>query len=154
MRYTGYRIPDGCKTLEEKADAILDQIIEEAQIPYSEERVQQEVEMEYAGFLQQMRYRAMGGDLSMEEIDIDEWKSDIRKEIIREYQVTPILVHVIAEEHLEVSYEELEAEAKRIADQDQTNLDMVKRFMGEDYALLRKDVLYKKAKEHLVNLNM
>ena len=36
--------------------------------------------------------------------------------------------------------------ALRVAGDDLTTLEMVQRFMGEDYALLKKDALYKKAK--------
>ena len=36
--------------------------------------------------------------------------------------------------------------ATKRAEEEQTTLEMVQRFMGEDYALLKKDALYEKAK--------
>ena len=57
-----------------------------------------------------------------------------------------ILNAVIDREKLTVSFQELEEMAIKLAEQEQTTLEMVQRFMGEDYALLKKDALYKKAK--------
>ena len=110
--------------------------------------------MELAGLMQNMRYQAMGGDHHLEEMDLDKWKEDIRKEIIRDHQVETILRTVIEQEELTVSHEELEEAAIRLAKDEQTTLEMVRRFMGEDYVLLRKETLYDKAKRLIVDTSL
>lgn len=153
IRYKGRRIPEGCSDRERAAEMLLDQIITEAEIACPEEKVEQELRTEWAGFCQTMRYRAMGGDHQMEEIDPDEWRESIRKEIIRDYQTESVLKFVIEEENLSVSCEELEAAARELAEKEHTTLEMVRRFMGEDYSLMKKEVLYKKAKNFLVDIS-
>ena len=133
---------------------LLDQIILGSDIPFSEEEVEQEIRMELAGLMQNMRYQAMGGDHHLEEMDLDKWKEDIRKEIIRDHQVETILRTVIEQEELTVSHEELEEAAIRLAKEEQTTLEMVRRFMGEDYVLLRKETLYDKAKRLVVDTSL
>ncbi len=55
--YKGRHIPKGCPDKEKAARLLLDQIIAESKISYSEEEVEEELMMEWAGFLQKMRYR-------------------------------------------------------------------------------------------------
>lgn len=150
IRYKGLRVPEGCSGWDAAEEWLFDQIIRQSDIFISEEEVEQEINMELAGFLQTMRYRAMAGDHELEEVDLDEWKEDIRKEIIRDHQVEVILRVVIEQEKLTVSFEELEEAAVQLAKKEQTTLEMVRRFMGEDYALLKKDTLYRKAKDFLI----
>lgn len=88
----------------------------------------------------------MGGDHQLEEVDLEEWQREIRREIIRDQKVEWILNAVIDREKLTVSFQELEEMAIKLAEEEQTTLEMVQRFMGEDYALLKKDALYEKAK--------
>lgn len=145
IKYEGRAIPKEC-TDEEAADLLLDQIISETEIPVSEARVEQELNYELAGFLQKRRYLAMGGDHQLEEVDLEEWQREIRREIIRDQKVEWILNAVIDREKLTVSFQELEEMAIKLSEEEQTTLEMVQRFMGEDYALLKKDALYEKAK--------
>lgn len=153
IRYKGRCIPGECSDRERAADMLLDQIITEAEISCPEEKVEQELMMEWAGFCQAMRYRAMGGDHQMEEINPDEWRESVRNEIIRDYQTEIILKFIIEKENLSVSREELEAAARELAKKEHTTLEMVRRFMGEDYSLMKKEVLYKKAKNFLVDIS-
>ncbi len=153
IQYKGRRIPEECSGRENAAEILLDQIISEADIACPEEKVEQELRMEWAGFCQTMRYRAMGGDHQMEKIDPDEWRESIRNEIIRDYQTEIILKFIIEEENLSVSREELEAAARELAEKEHTTLEMVRRFMGEDFSLMKKEVLYKKAKNFLVDIS-
>ena len=73
----------------------------------------------------------------------------LRKEIIRDHQVEEILRLIIREEQLQVSEAELRQAAEELAEKEHTTLEMVRRFMGDDYALLKKDVLNQKAKAFL-----
>ncbi|MDO4340041.1 MAG: hypothetical protein Q4C91_18445 [Eubacteriales bacterium] len=153
IKYKGRHIPENCHDEESAVELLLDQIIAESEIICPEEKVEQELRLEWAGFCQDMRYRAMGGDHQMEEIDPEKWCETVRKEIIRDYQTEVILNTVIKEEQLSVSHEELETAAAELAGKEHTTLEMVRRFMGEDYALMKKEVLYKKTKKFLYNIN-
>ena len=55
----------------------------------------------------------------------------------------------VREEQIQVSEAELRQAAEALAEEEHTTLEMVRRFMGEDYALLKKDVLNKKARAFL-----
>lgn len=150
IKYKGLSLPGECPQGKNLEELLLDAIILQSDIPVSEEKVEQELQMELAGFLQTMRYRAMGGDHQMEEIDLDEWKKNIRDEIIRDRKVDFILRTVIEKEQISATMEELEQAALKLAQKEQTTLEMVRRFMGDDYALLKKDVLYEKARNFIV----
>ena len=152
IKYKGLTVHGDRSDREAAVQQLLDQIILGSDI--SEEEVEQEIRMELAGLMQNMRYQAMGGDHHLEEMDLDKWKEDIRKEIIRDHQVETILRTVIEQEELTVSHEELEEAAIRLAKEEQTTLEMVRRFMGEDYVLLRKETLYDKAKRLVVDTSL
>lgn len=154
IKYKGLPLPDACPDVDIIAEKLLDRIILESDIPYSQEKVEEELRAEVGGFLQNMRYRAMAGDHQLEEIDLDEWKESIRKDIIRDCRIEKILCTVIEQEHLSVSDEELKEAAVMLAEKEQTSLEMVRWFMGEDYGMLRKDVLYKKAKDFIVSASV
>ncbi len=154
IKYKGLTVHGDRSDREAAVQQLLDQIILGSDIPFSEEEVEQEIRMELAGLMQNMRYQAMGGDHHLEEMDLDKWKEDIRKEIIRDHQVETILRTVIEQEELTVSHEELEEAAIRLAKEEQTTLEMVRRFMGEDYVLLRKETLYDKAKRLIVDTSL
>lgn len=154
IKYKGLTVHGDRPDREAAVQQLLDQIILGSDIPFSEEEVEQEIRMELAGLMQNMRYQAMGGDHHLEEMDLDKWKEDIRKEIIRDHQVETILRTVIEQEELTVSHEELEEAAIRLAKEEQTTLEMVRRFMGEDYVLLRKETLYDKAKRLIVDTSL
>ncbi len=153
IKYTGLSVPGDCSDRERAAEMILDQIILKSDIQIPEEEVERELCAELAGFMQAMRYRAMGGDHQLEEVDLDEWKKEIRREIIRDRQVEVILRTVIEQEKISVSSGELEEAARKLAGKEKTTLEMVRRFMGEDYSLLKKDTLFHKAKDFLVAVN-
>ena len=154
IKYKGLTVHGDHSDREAAVQQLLDQIILGSDIPFPEEEVEQEIRMELAGLMQNMRYQAMGGDHHLEEMDLDKWKEDIRKEIIRDHQVETILRTVIEQEELTVSHEELEEAAIRLAKEEQTTLEMVRRFMGEDYVLLRKETLYDKAKRLIVDTSL
>ena len=154
IKHKGLTVHGDRSDREAAVQQLLDQIILGSDIPFSEEEVEQEIRMELAGLMQNMRYQAMGGDHHLEEMDLDKWKEDIRKEIIRDHQVETILRTVIEQEELTVFHEELEEAAIRLAKEEQTTLEMVRRFMGEDYVLLRKETLYDKAKRLIVDTSL
>ena len=140
IQYKGLTLKKPYSSADEKAELLLDQIIQESRVGFSEEKVENELKMEMAGLMQTMRYRAMGGDHQLEETSLEEWMEKLRKEIIR---------LIIREEQLQVSEAELRQAAEELAEKEHTTLEMVRRFMGDDYALLKKDVLNQKAKAFL-----
>ena len=149
IQYKGLTLKKPYSSADEKAELLLDQIIRESRVGFSEEKVENELKMEMAGLMQTMRYRAMGGDHQLEETSLEEWTERLRREIIRDHQAEEILRLIIREEQIQVSEAELRQAAEALAEEEHTTLEMVRRFMGEDYALLKKDVLNKKARAFL-----
>ena len=82
-------------------------------------------------------------------IDYEKVHKEVSEEVTRDFKVDKILKAVIELEKIEVSFEELEEEAKAIAERDNTTLEFVQRFMGSDYAMLKSDILKKKARKFL-----
>ena len=76
---------------------------------------------------------------------VEELQEKFLGEAVHELQIQILLQTVITKEHLTVSPEELEAEALAIAARQKVPPEMVKRFLGEGYGMLRRDLLEKKA---------
>lgn len=148
--YKGLPRPAGVSAREECVERLLDQILEASSIPVSPEKVEQDLQYELMGFLQAMRYRAMGGDHTLEEIDPEIWKEEMRQTIIRDHKIEVVLSLVIEKEALTVTPDELQEAAEDLAHRENTTLDMVRSFLGEDYSLLRRDVLRDKARAFIL----
>lgn len=151
IQYKGLKLNETYGSAEEKAELLLDLIIRESKVEVSEKKVEEELRAEMAGLMQTMRYRAMGGDHQLEELSLEEWMEKLRKEIVREHQVGEILRQVIQGENIQVSEAELAQAAQELAEKEHTTLEMLQRFLGEDYAMLKRDVLNKKARDFLVS---
>jgi trigger factor len=69
----------------------------------------------------------------------------IRSEVAKQVKTDLVFKQIIEAQHLEVTSEELEQEAKAISERQQVPLETVRGFFGEDMALLRGDLLVRKA---------
>ena len=94
-----------------------------------------------------MQYdRMSGGGLHMfPEMELAEQEAELRKAAVFEAKAPRVLKEIIAQQGITATQDELEAEARTIAKREGSTLEMVKRFFGEDYALLERDVLERKA---------
>ena len=137
---------------EEALNRIFDYIISENKIIIPENEIDAEVERQLLGYLQRAKYQMLFGGRDFEmPADKETLAVDIRQHVIREYKIKRILEYVIDQEQLSVENDELLHEAEALAARQNSTLEMVKRFMGEDFHLLHKDVLLNKAKKFLYN---
>lgn len=94
-----------------------------------------------------MQYdRLSGGGLHLfPQRELDQQADELRALAVFEAKAPRVLKQIIAEQGITVSPEELQAEAEAVAKRQGATIDMVKTFFGEDYGLLERDVLERKA---------
>jgi trigger factor len=86
-----------------------------------------------------------GGFISPLSMVTEDLMNEFRVQAAKQIKAERVLRQVIADERLEVTREELEQEAKALSEQQQVPLETVRDFFGEDMALLRDDLLVRKA---------
>lgn len=94
-----------------------------------------------------MRYDAMSGGPAhpFPERELAEQDAELRAAAAFEAKAPLVLRAIIEGRRLTATRDELEAEAAAIAEREGSTVDMVKRFFGEDLALLERDVVERKA---------
>ena len=158
MIYKGIRaadpLPSGIPQ-EEREQAVLSRIIEailaanEIQIPQAQE--EEAADRKMLEYRHRLQYESMCFGIPYDKMkeDTEKLLKQFRKEARLELQTEQILQTVIAGEGLMVSPEELEAEAAAMAERQNLPLEMVKGFFGEDYGMLRQELLEKRAMKFL-----
>lgn len=136
---------------EELPEGVLLEIAERAGFKITQEEIDQEAALLMRGYLAQMRYHSFSkGNYADQFLDAylhkDELTERFQKQAICELLEEEILREVIFNEQLTVAKEELEAEGQAIAVRQNTTMDEVRRFMGEDLSMLESDLLKRKAR--------
>ena len=128
-------------------DAIIDKIVEANDIEVPQDLVDNETAMMATGLYKEMQYESMasGGGLGFNPDDMVDRMEKRREEAFKMVKTRLVLNGIIAAENLEITKEELEAEAKAISVRQQMPIEMVKDFLGEDLVLLKDDLLVRKA---------
>lgn len=151
--YKGIVVPfAGCSESSEKAgakleEAVLNQLVETYELDVPKAMVDNEVNGMVCQLYQQMRYDALrtGEPNFFIQRDIEAQMDSIRETACREVKIDLILREVIATEQLQITREELEAEAAAMARRQGTTVEQIKGFFGEDLDMLRNDLLIRKA---------
>ena len=141
---------DGAPTGREAAtDALLLKIAADRGIAVPEEQIEAETDMQVIGRFQSMKYAAMGngGMAELMNLDKDALREEAREDVIKELTIDKVLKDIIKAEDIQAAPEELEREAERIVREQNTNMEMVKRFFGDDLSGLAGDVRIKKARD-------
>ena len=128
-------------------DRILDKIIElnEFVIPDS---LKDEIEYVYNGTIQGIKYQNMfGGPSAMAEIDHEGIHASVEEDVTRDYKVDLIVKSIIEQENITTTLEERRIRAEEIAEKDDTTIEMIQKFMGEDFALIEHDILVEKVRD-------
>ena len=148
--YKGVRPDDTSGTKEAVIERIIDKLIETNDIELPSD-IDDEIDYVFKGTVQNMRYQNMfgAGRGANDGIDFEQIREDASDEVIREYKTEQILKSIIEQEKFDCTAKELEEAAKKIAEKQDTTLDLVKKFMGEDYSLLKGDLLKEKARDLL-----
>ena len=94
---------------------------------------------------------AGGGPLSYSPEELEAQMEDLRAEAVRAVKTRLVIQQIIKEQNIQVSPEELEAEAQGIAARKNVPLEMVKGFLGEVFGMLKSDLTERKAVRYICN---
>jgi FKBP-type peptidyl-prolyl cis-trans isomerase (trigger factor) len=131
-------------------DAVLTERAEASDIEVSEEQVEEEVQLWVAALQQRMILDMDAGEyLDRIQNELPGRVAEYRKDVVRDLKIELFLKQLIEKEDFEVTPEELEAEAHAIAERQNTSVEMVKSFLGEDLHSVRHDIQVKKAIEFI-----
>lgn len=111
-------------------------------IDVPQERVEQELQLIRADLMHRMRYeQMMGGPAHLfPDVELAQQEDALLEAAVFEAK-EPLVLRALAQElEMSVTPEELLAEAEAMAQRQSCALDEIKRFFGEDFALLERDV--------------
>jgi len=113
------------------------------------DRVEKEMHLIQQDIIHRMHYEAMAGGKNhlFPMIELEEQKDEILRAAVFEVKSELVLKDLIAKHRFTATREELEMEAAAIAKRQNTTIQMIKKFFGEDLKMLESDVLKSKAKE-------
>ena len=128
-------------------DELWRQFVADYEINVPESAIENELAYITLDMKHRMQYDQMsGGGLHLfPQMELAEQEAELREAAEFEAKVPRVLKEIIAQQGITATRNELEAEAQAIAEREGSTIEMVKRFFGEDYALLERDVLERKA---------
>ncbi len=121
-------------------------------VEVSRERVEEELYLIRADLKHRMVYEQMSGGPvhAFPEAELEEQRDQIFEAALFEAKEPLVLRKLTDELDIEVTPAELLAEGEAIASRDGSTLDELRRFFGEDLALLERDVRECKIKEQVL----
>ncbi|MCI8854009.1 MAG: hypothetical protein HFI32_11020 [Lachnospiraceae bacterium] len=141
------------------------QYIDACQVELSQEQVEQEIsailceiqcrrryEMLERGCLPENPYFFFAEGEAGEEQGRQDQMREIREEAERAVKTRLVIQRVIEEQRIQVTPEELEAEARALAERKQIPFEMVRDFLGADFALLAGDLKERKAAAYICGM--
>lgn len=128
-------------------EAVLDKLADLNEIEVPQSKVDNEVNGKVLELYQKLRYDSLmtGNPHFFIHQEVEEQMEEIRAEAYRQVKTDLLLQGIIAQEQLEVTREELEAEAHAMAQRQQIPVERVFDFFGNDLSLLKGDLLVRKA---------
>ena len=128
-------------------DDLWRQFVADYEIDVPESAIENELAYITLDMKHRMQYDQMsGGGLHLfPQMELAEQEAELREAAEFEAKAPRVLKEIIAQQGITATRDELEAEAQAIAEREGSTIEMVKRFFGEDYALLERDVLERKA---------
>ena len=128
-------------------DELWRQFVADYEIDVPESAIENELAYITLDMKPRMQYAQMsGGGLHLfPQMELAEQEAELREAAEFEAKAPRVLKEIIAQQGITATRNELEAEAQAIAEREGSTIEMVKRFFGEDYALLERDVLERKA---------
>ena len=132
------------------SDSALDKIALAKGIKIAKEELEEEVRFLSMEAAHQRQYAALMHGMDMLDMDAGaEARDAIIAQALQNLRIRHLIDDTIREQAFTVSKEELEAEAEAVAQRQNTTLDMVRGFFGDDFGMLKRDVLEKKALQYL-----
>lgn len=116
-------------------------------VEVSQERVEEELYLIRADMKHRMVYEQMSGGAVhlFPEAELAEQQDALFEAALFEVKEPLVLKRIIAEQAIEASSEELLAEAQAMAAREGSTLELLRRFFGEDFSGLARDVCNRKA---------
>lgn len=147
LHYRGIELERGDLDEDQLKEALLNIAVDQSDIDLPISEVEHEYAVMVQAAKQSVRYEYMAKgipfyqypDSLYEELEV------FRKQAYRSVKTDRLLQGIIREEHLEVSKEELETEGAASAERLDVTEEMARMFYGDDYGLLKRDLLRRKA---------
>ncbi len=131
-----------------KEDAVIEKIIEGAQMEIPDAMVDYQAEQLVDDFAQRLRYQGMSMEQYMQYTGMtaEQYKEEMKPRALKNIQSRLVLEAVAKAENIEASEEDIEEEYKKMAEQYNMEVDKVKEFMGGLQAdEMKKDIAIRKA---------
>ena len=152
-QYKGIEVERGSNPETEKEtglnlkDAVMEKLLEANDIEVPKDLVEDEYTMLVNEMSYRMKYESMatGTFINPMQEGVTERMEEFKEQALKTVKFRILMDQIIKAENLEVSSEELEAEAQAISERQETTIEMVKGFLGEDLDSLKKDLLFNKA---------
>ena len=121
--------------------------VEAYDIDVPEEAVENELAYIRLEMKHRMQYdRLSGGGMHLfPDDELEKQADELQAAALFEAKAPRVVKAIIAEQGFTVTPEELEAEARVVAERQNATMDMMKMFFGDDFSLLERDVLERKA---------
>lgn len=118
-----------------------------ADIEVSEERLEQEMYLIEQDLRHRMHYEQLSGGEPhlLPQLELAAQQDEIREAALYEIKEPQVVKQIVAEQKLVATKEELEAAAAAMAERQNTTVEAIKSFFGEELAALERDVLLQKA---------
>ena len=123
------------------------EFVDNYEIDVPESAIENELEYIKLDMKHRMQYDQMsgGGMHLFPQMELAEQEAELREAAVFEAKAPRVLKEIIAQQGITTTQDELEAEAQAMAEREGSTIEMVKRFFGDDFAMLERDVLERKA---------
>ena len=128
-------------------DGLWREFVDNYEIDVPESAIENELEYIKLDMKHRMQYDQMsgGGMHLFPQMELAEQEAELREAAVFEAKAPRVLKEIIAQQGITTTPDELEAEAQAMAEREGSTIEMVKRFFGDDFAMLERDVLERKA---------
>ncbi len=128
-------------------DGLWREFVDNYEIDVPESAIENELEYIKLDMKHRMQYDQMsgGGMHLFPQMELAEQEAELREAAVFEAKAPRVLKEIIAQQGITTTQDELEAEAQAMAEREGSTIEMVKRFFGDDFAMLERDVLERKA---------
>lgn len=128
-------------------ETVIKNFIKEYDMEVPQDKVENELQFMVSDLRHRMHYSSMtGGEFILNPAaKINESLDELREMAFIEVKTDLVLKRLISDLNISVSESELKEEALRISKQENTDVEMLKRFFGEGFELLKRDIQRKKA---------
>ena len=128
-------------------DNLWREFVDNYEIDVPESAIENELEYIKLDMKHRMQYDQMsgGGMHLFPQMELAEQEAELREAAVFEAKAPRVLKEIIAQQGITTTQDELEAEAQAMAEREGSTIEMVKRFFGDDFAMLERDVLERKA---------